>query len=448
MPDLADLCAAAVEAAEADEQVEAYGEESQRIHVRARDGDVESLSFADTRGIGIRVIASDRVGYAYAADPASQDVVGLVGSARASARLSEPDEGNLLPTLEPVEPLPGIYRKEQAAVETARKVALALELERAAVSSNPDVKKVESASYGDSNARVVLMSTQGGPLEYSRSDCWVSVSSLAEREAETQTGFGFRLARDVAGLDWEAAAAEAADRAARLLGGTKPRTDRTPVVLDPVASVSFLGVLASALSAESVQKGRSPLAGMVDSRVAGDAIRIVDDGRLLEGPAAAPFDDEGVATTRTPLIDQGTVRGFLHNTYTAARAADRSTGNARRASYRTAPGVSPSNLYLEQGEFSIEALLAKAARGVYVQEVSGLHSGANPVSGEFSVGAVGVRIEDGAFGRPLREMTIASTLLELLSGIVAVGSDLRFFPHGGGFGAPTVLVNEMTVGGI
>jgi PmbA protein len=219
-----------------------------------------------------------------------------------------------------------------------------------------------------------------------------------------------------------------------------------PVVLDPVAAASFLGVLAGALSAESVLKGRSLLAGRIGEEVAATSVTLLDDGRLPEGPAVAPLDDEGVRTARTPLIVEGFLRGFLHNTYTAIKAGERSTGNAGRGGYRTVPGVSPSNFFLEPGEASPEELLAQAGRGVYVQEVTGLHSGANPISGEFSVGATGLRIEDGSLSSALREMTIASTLLDVLRSVRALGSDLRF-PVGSGLGAPTVLIAEMTVGG-
>jgi PmbA protein len=446
LPDLDDLCARAIAGAGEGEEVEAYGSAGQRTQVRVRGGEVESLTFADSRGVGVRLITGNRVGYAYAADPAEDDIDELVHSARASAGFAEPDEGNALPVLVPTEPMPEIFRETAAGVETERKVELAVQLERTSVSVHPEVRKVESAGYGDSVSRVVLASTRGGPLEYARTDSWVTVSTLAERDGETQTGFSVALAREIDELDWEAAAREAALHAARLLGATKPRTERTAVIFDPVAAASFLGVLAGALSAESVLKGRSLFAGRTGHEVAAAMVTLVDDGRMLEGPAVAPFDDEGVSTTRTPLIEDGVLRGFLHNTYTAVKAGERSTGNAGRGGYRTVPGVSPSNLYLAPGTASPEELLTQAGRGVYVQEVTGLHSGANPISGEFSVGATGLRVEGGAFSGALREMTIASTLLDVLRSVVALGNDLRF-PLGGGLGAPTVLVSEMTVGG-
>jgi PmbA protein len=248
-------------------------------------------------------------------------------------------------------------------------------------------------------------------------------------------------------LDLDAVADEAVLRAARLLGGTKPSSERLPVILDPSAATSFLSVLAGAISGEAVLKGRSPLAELVGQDVAAPRVTLVDDGRLMEGPASAPFDDEGTPTARTAVIDGGVLRAFLHNAYTAARTGEASTGNAGRASYRGAPGVTPTNLFLEAGTTPVEELLARAGRAVYVQEVTGLHSGASSISGTFSVGAAGLRVEGGEFAGALREMTIASTLVEILEAVQALGSDLRFFPFGGGLGAPTVLIAEMTVGG-
>ena len=444
-PDLIELVRRAVDAAAGSEDVEAYAEETRTTRVRARGGEVEEFVFAGSRGLGIRVISEGRQGYAYGADPDPDSIAALVSRAREAGRFAGEDAATVLPGLEEVEPLPGVFHQSLLEVPEHRKVQTALDLEHAAVSAHPEVRKVESANYGDSVGRVAIGSTRGHPLEYRRTDAWASVACLAERGGETQTGFAFRLARDLDELDWKAAADEAADRAARLLGARKPRSERVPVVLDPEAATSFLGVLAGALSADAVQKGRSLFASLVGQSVASDLVTLIDDGRLLEGSSAAPFDDEGVATRRTPVVENGVLGGFLHNTHTATKAGTISTGNASRGGYRTVPGVSPSNLFFEPGSTSPEDLLRAAGRAVYVQEVSGLHSGANPISGEFSVGAVGLRVEDGALGEPLREMTIASTLLDVLRGIAVVGSNLRFL--GGGLGAPTILVGEMTVGG-
>ena len=447
MSDLGDLCRAALEAAADGEAVEAYAGQSRRTEVKARRGEVDSLSRSETRGVGVRLIAEGRLGYAWAADPDADEVAELVASAREGARHAAPDEANVLPSSQTAPPLPGLFREAQAGLGPERKVELALELDRAATSAHPDVDKVEEVIYADVVSRVAIASTAGVEAERTRTDCWCVVSALAERDGETQSGFSFAVARELDELDWRGAAAEAAERGARLLGARKPPTERVAVVLDPWAASSFLGVLAGALSAEEVQKGRSLFADKVGERVGSDVLTLVDDGRLPDGPGSAPFDDEGVPTGRTPLIEAGNLRGFLHNAQTAARAGGRSTGNAGRAGYRSVPGVSPTNLVVEPGPEGPDDLLARAGRAVYVQSVTGVHSGANPVSGEFSVGATGLRVEGGALGEPLREMTIASTLQDVLGALASVGSDLRFFPGGGAIGTPTLLVGEMTVAG-
>jgi PmbA protein len=443
--DLIDLCRAALSSAKDDEPAEAFAAETRRTQVKARAADVESLSASETRGVGLRTVIGGRLGYAWSADPSMDDAVELLAAARANAALATSDEANELPVASPAEDLPWLFRPALAELGTERKVRLALDLEKAAISSDPAVERVEEVMYGDAISRVAIASTAGVSGGYSRTDCWCMVSALAERDGETQSGFSFRVAREADELEWQECASEAAVRGARLLGATKPETGRLPVVLDPWAAAGFLGVLAGALSAEERQKGRSLLADLVNQEVASPEVTLVDDGRLPQGPASSPIDDEGVPTTRTVLVEGGTLRGFLHNTVTARRDGGASTGNASRPSYRGVPGVSPSNLLLAPGPENPEAVLARAGRAVYVQDLTGLHSGANPVSGEFSVGATGLRIDGGALGEPLREMTIASTLLDVLKQVVAVGSDLRFY--GGSIGSPTILIGEMTVAG-
>jgi PmbA protein len=445
--DLTELCRAAVEAAQGDEAVEVYAEESRHTEASALRGEVEGLTFAESRGVGIRLIADGRLGYAWAADPSLDEVREAVARARENAALAEPDEHNVLPAFEPAEPMPELFSAEQAAIPADRKVAVALELERRAISLDPRATKVDMAQVGDTVSRAAIASTTGLAAEYARTDAWCVCVAIANDADDTQTGFSFTIARGVHELGWEAIAAESVDRAVRLLGAEKPGTARVPVLLDPFAAMSFLGVLAGALSAEAVQKGRSLFATMQGQAIGSPLFSLVDDGRVAAGPAARPFDDEGVPSGRTELFTAGTLNGFLHDTYTAHRAGggQRSTGNAKRAGYRSTPGVGTSNFFVEAGASPVSQLLAAADGGVLIQDVSGVHSGANPISGEFSVGATGLRITGGELGEPLREMTVASTLPEMLAGITAVGDDLRFFSS---VGTPSILIGEMTLAGV
>jgi PmbA protein len=443
--DLSELAGAAVDAAQDHEAVEAYAEEARRTEVTAHKGEVEGLTFAESRGVGVRLIAAGRLGYAYAADPSVDEVRAAVARARENAELATEDEFNVLPPAMPIEPISALFRQDQAALATERKVSVALDLERLAVSADPRVTKVDQAGYGDAVSRVAIASTAGVTAEYGRTDCWAVVSALAEQDGETQSGWSFRVARELGELDWGSVAQESVERSARLLGAVKPASGRVPVVLDPFAGSSFLGILAGALSAESVQKQRSLFAGLLGEEVGSPLMTLVDDGRTLEGPAAAPFDDEGVPTGRTELIAHGTLSAFLHNAYTARRGGTDSTGNASRGGYRTPPGVGTTNFFVQPGATAVSDILLRAQGGVLIQDVSGVHSGANPISGEFSVGATGLRIVDGELGEPLREMTVASTVPEMLKSITAVGDDLRFFTA---VGVPTILIGEMTVAGV
>jgi PmbA protein len=447
VPELGELTRAAVEAAQGDEAVEAYAEEGRTTEASALRGEVEGLTFAEQRGVGVRLISEGRLGYAWAADPSLDEVRDAVRRARENAALAEPDEFNVLPAVEAITPIPELFHEASAEVPTDTKVELALELERLAVSTDPRVTKIDLAQVGDAVSRVAIASTAGVDAEYARTDAWAVVVTLAVEGHETQTGFSYRITRALDELDIGAISSEAVERGARMLGAVKPPTAKVPVILDQFAAMSFLGVLAGALNAESVLKGRSLFAAMAGQQVGSELFTLVDDGTVLDGPGASPFDDEGVPSGRTELFTGGTLNGFLHDTYTAARTGDgqRSTGNAKRAGYKSTPGVGTSNFFLDRGETPYAELLRMAEGGVLIQDVSGVHSGANPISGEFSVGATGLRIAGGALGEPLREMTIASTLPEMLKGITGVGDDLRFFSS---VGTPSILIGEMTLAGV
>jgi PmbA protein len=219
-------------------------------------------------------------------------------------------------------------------------------------------------------------------------------------------------------------------------------------VLDAFVAASFIGFIGAMLSADAVQRGRSLFAGREGDEVADPALRLTDDGTDPDGPSSAPFDGEGVPTRRTDLIGGGRLLGFLYDSRTARRAGERSTtGNASRGSYRTPPSVGTTNLVVEPGERDLAGLVAEAGDGLYVTDVAGLHSGVNPVSGTFSVGASGRLIEGGELGAPVREMTIASDLVSMLRAVRSVGAEARWVPFGGSVRTAPVLVSEMTMSG-
>ncbi|HEX4751643.1 MAG TPA: metallopeptidase TldD-related protein, partial [Solirubrobacterales bacterium] len=248
-------------------------------------------------------------------------------------------------------------------------------------------------------------------------------------------------------LDPEAIGAEGAERAVAMIGAGKPASRSCPVVLDPTVAASFAGLIGGALGARAVQRGRSPFAGRLGEEIASTTFALHDDGRDPAGAASAPFDGEGVPRRRTALIEGGALRSYLYDTYTANREGTTSTGSASRAGYRSLPSVSASNLIVATGEHSMEELLAEAADGIFVTDVAGLHSGVNPVTGVFSVGASGRAIRGGALAEPVREFTIAGELLAMLRAVAAAGSEARWVPFGGSVSTPPLLVSELSISG-
>jgi PmbA protein len=431
------------------ESVEAFATHGTGTSVRAFAGEVETLTVSETRGVGVRVVVDGRLGFASTSDVSDDGLRFAVEAARGNAAYGTADVGNVLPDPLPWQPLGALAGPGFADVSAERKVATALELERLTLAADSRVSGVSSASYGDGVSRVAIASTTGVAAYYERTDAYATVVALARDGDETQTGFGLTDGRALGDLDLEAAAREGALRATRLLGARKPPTATLPVVFDPLVTAQFLGVVAAGFSAEAVQKNMSLFAGRLGEQVAADDVSIVDDGRLPDGPAAAPVDDEGVPTGRTVLVDNGRLVAYLHDVETAARAGagTRSTGNASRSGHTAPPGVAPTNLFLEGRTRPAPDVLAAARDGLYVQEVKGVHSGVNAVSGEFSVGATGLRIRDGELAEPVREVTVSSTILDMLAAVVTMGDDRRFFPLGGAMAGCTLLLGAMTVAG-
>ena len=426
---------------------EAYVSRESGRQVRVHGGEVESLTAATQTGVGIRAWSGRRVGYAYGADLSEAGVAAIAARAAEAAAVADEDEFAAPPAPSEVEALPGLSDPSIAEWETPRAVDLALTVERTALESDPRLVGVEVAVYADSGEQVAIASSTGVAGEYESSSCYAYLQALAEGEGARETGLGFGLARGPRGLDPEAIGAEAAERALSMIGAGKPASRSCPVILDETVAASFAGLIGGGLGAKAVQRGRSPFAGRLEEALASEAFALHDDGRDPQGPASAPFDAEGVPRRRTALIEGGRLRSYLYDTYSANREGVSSTGSAARQGYRSLPSVAPSNLVVAPGALSLEQLLAEAGDGILVTDVAGLHSGVNPVTGVFSVGASGREIRGGALAEPVREFTIAGELTAMLGAVSAAGAETRWVPFGGSVSTPPLLIAEMAISG-
>jgi PmbA protein len=430
-------------------EAEAYASEAENREVRVHGGAVESLTAATQRGLGLRVWIGGRAGYGFGTDLSAEGLAGIAARAIEAVRVADEDEFAGPAIVEDGGPasVGDLSDPSRAESSPAQIADLALAVEKAALAADPRVVAVEQAVYFDSAERVALAASSAPGGEYETTSCYAYLQALAEGENGRETGLGFGLARGPAGLDPGAIGREGAERAAEMIGSSKPVSGSCPVLLDPTVAASFVGLLGKAAGADAVQRGRSPLAERLGEEVAADAFVLHDDGLAPAGFATAPFDAEGVPRRRTALVEGGRLQTFLYDSYTARRGGAASTGNAGRAGYRSLPGVSASNLVVAPGSQSVEQLLQVAGEGVYINDVAGLHSGVNPVTGVFSVGASGRAISGGERAQPLREFTIASDLVSMLRAVRAAGSAPRWVPFGGSVSVPPLLIGEMTVSG-
>jgi PmbA protein len=445
MSELLEIADRVVGMARSGEQLEAVVVRGLDTEIKVYEGEVESLSSAQAQGVGVRVVAGERQGFAYAGSLDDDVVAETLAEARDNATFATVD-----PFLGLAEP-DGVEHSaldlwHDAVVElpTERKVDLAIELERAVRSADPRISGIESAEYVDGASESAIATTTGIRAVSRDTSCYVATYALAEEHGETQTGFGFAVGRDPAELDVARAAAEAADRATRMLGAVKPPTGRMRVVLDPWVTAQLLGIVAYTLNGEAVLKGRSLFADRLGDQVGSPLLTLVDDPTDPAAFTATDTDGEGLATRRNVLLDRGVLRGFVHNAYTGRRVGTGSTGSAVRG-YSSTPSVGCMATTLVPGTASQAELVALACDGVLVQEVSGLHSGVNPVSGDLSTGAEGLRIRDGALAEPLREFTVASTLPRMLRDVQAVGGDLQWLPMSAA--GVSLVIDDVTVSG-
>ena len=429
MSDLLDLATKVAGWARPGEQVEAYASRQAETEVKAYDGEVESLSSAVSAGLGVRVVAGGRQGFAYAGSLDEDVLAETLEEARDNAAFAGAEAWVGLPEPDGARPLAlELWDEELAGYRTEAKVEAALDLERLARAHDARIKQVESSVWGDVSSEMALASSLGVSATDRSTACYLSVAAVAGQGDETRVGSGYTVGRRPSQLVPEKAADDAVTRAVRLLGAVKPRSAHLTVVFEPRVSAQLLGLLGSVLSGEAVLKGVSLFADRLGEQVASRSFTLVDDPTNEVAWGASAVDDEGLACRPVTLVEQGMLKGFLYDTTSARRAGARSTASAVRAGYKSAPGVGARAVCLAPGSLSPGEVLAQVGDGLLVQSLSGLHSGVNAVSGDFSVGAEGLLIRGGALAGPVREMTIASSIQRMLQGVCAIGNDLEWLP--------------------
>ena len=423
--------------------------EGDEFDVAVRMREVESLKDAGSRAAGLRVLLGKCAGSSYTSDLSTEGVRYLVQSAIDIARISTEDPNAGLPEAAQLGSLPGdlqLYSEDVKHVDTERRIALAKEAEEAALSTDPRIVNSEGASFSAYSGQRVFANSLGFIGSYRSSSCSLSVSPVARQNGEAggamERDYWSSSARRFADLESAGdVGRRAAERALRRLGARKIPTQQCPVIFEPRTARSLLQHFFDAVDGEAIYRHASFLASKLGERVAPEHVTLIDDGTMPGLFGSSPFDDEGVTTRRTTVIDRGILKSWLLNTYAARKLGLATTGNAARGVTGNA-GIGHNNLYLEPGTAAPEEIVRSIQHGLYVTELIG--SGINIVTGDYSRGAAGLWIENGEFAYPVSEVTIAANLAEMLSRISVIGSDLEFRSS---TASPTLVIEEMTISG-
>ncbi|MFV0258570.1 MAG: TldD/PmbA family protein [Acidimicrobiales bacterium] len=442
---LLELARSVVGQARDGEEIEVACSRGRSQSIRVYDGDVEAMTTAETSGVGVRVLVDGREGFASAGSLDRDVVADMLAEARDNAAFAESDPYVGIARPDGVDPVMiDLWRAGVGETSTDDKVALALDLEARVRAADPRITGIRMASYGDHDGAFALASSAGIEAATRATSASVSVQALAVDGDRTQTGFGWDAARQPDDLDLEAVVGRAVSQTVDLLGASKPRSSTVDLVLDPHLAATVLGLVSGTLTGDRILKRRSPFVDRVGEQVASPLVSFVDDPTDPRSLGADSHDGEGLACRRVPLVVDGVLQGYLHDSYTGRRSGAGSTGSAVRGT-RGLPTPGVQALSVAPGSGDHEELVAGIDLGLLVFSVAGLHSGVNPVSGDFSVGVEGRMIRNGALAEPVSECSIGSTLQRLLLDVTAVGADVTHLPNG--VSTPSLVVSGVALAG-
>jgi PmbA protein len=424
--------------------------EGDEFSTLVRMGQVETLKESGARGIGLRVFLGSGGAYRTAntssSDFSPSGLAHLVTSAIDLAKITSQDPFTGMPEPEAMGQITGdlgLYYDDVYSLPPAERIDYARRAEAAALSADPRLQNSDGGSFDAATGHKVMVNSRGFSGEYRRSYCSLSAMPIAQTaEGNMQRDYWYSSARTVAKLESpESIGLEAARRTLRRLNARRVPTQSVPIVFAPEIARSLVGSMFEAANGDSIYRGASFWANKLGEQVASENVTVIDDGTLPGLFGTAPFDGEGLPTRRTIIVENGVLKNYLLNTYTARKLNLQSTGNASRGLAGT-PGIGAGNLFLVKGNISPQQLLGDVKSGFYVTELMG--SGVNMVTGDYSRGAAGLWIENGELTFAVEEITIAGNLKEMLHNITAIADDLEFR---GAVTSPTLRIDGMTIAG-
>jgi len=421
---------------------EVYLQSDRNLSIRVLKSEIETVQEASSRGVGFRVIVDGKMGFSHCNDFNNGALEDTILRAVAFAKLSSPDENNILPDDAGITEIEDLFDPGISSEPMDKKINMALELEKIAMETR-GITKSSGARYGEGESEVFIANSKGISKNFKSSGCSLGVNVVAEKGDQRNTG-GESCTRvffsDL--LPLEEIAAKASEKALALLDPVMIKTQKAAIIFDPDVARSLIGGIISSINGERVLQGASFLREYLNKQFATSLLTIVDDGTRKRSQGSAPFDGEGVPTIKNLLVEKGVLKSFIYNTTAAKRAGVKSTGNASRSGFTSLPGIGVHNISMEPGSNTREEIIAATSKGLLLKEVTGY--GIDPVSGNFSGGGAGLWIVNGEVIHPVKGITIAGRAFDILNAIDMRGNDIDMNRT---FSAPTFRVAEMQIGG-
>jgi PmbA protein len=420
--------------------------EGDEFSTLVRLGQVETLKESGSKAIGVRVFSGQRAANTYSSDFSREGLDRMLKSALELSKITSEDPFGGIPEASQLGSLSGdldLYSPDVYSLPGEERISYARRAEKAALDYDPRMKNSEGGSFDAATGHKILANSHGFLGEYQRSYCSIAAVPIAQAEnGAMQRDYWFSVARSLSGLESpEQVGKIAAQRTLRRLGARKVKTAHVPVVLEPLVANSILEHIFEGVNGDSVYRGATFLAGKLGQKIAADSVNVIDDGTMPGGFGTTPFDGEGVPSRRTVVIENGVLKSYLLNTYTAKKLGLQTTANASRGLAGT-PGIGPGNYFLQPGTKTARQIIAGIKDGLYLTEFLG--HGANLVTGDYSRGASGLWISGGELAYPVEEITVAGNLKDIFFNISEIGNDLEFR---GSVACPTIRIDGLTVGG-
>ncbi|WP_026689704.1 TldD/PmbA family protein [Alteribacter aurantiacus] len=430
------------------EEMELYYANGEKFSTKVYNGEVDSYTLATDAGLSFRGLINGQMGYAYTEKIDHSSVQLLVDGAKENAFILDTEDHEDLYSGADSYPALDLFADELENVSPSTKIDFLKEVEKACFARSNKVSSVNYCMLQSFSSDKRIANSKGLDVMDRGNGIFVFVSVVVKDNEDIKSAQKLAISRDFSAFEAEKIANVAVDEALSYLGAESVKSGYYPVIFKNKAAAALLQTFVGSFSADNVHKGKSRLANKVGEKIAGKNITIIDNPHDTKGFSSRSFDSEGVPTKPLHVLEEGVLKTYLHNRKTAKKDGVSSTGHASKASYKGTIGISPSNLYIKAGEESFDHIVSNSKEAIVITSLQGLHSGANPISGDFSLAAHGYLVKNGKILRPVNQITVAGNFFSLLNDVESVGNDLETeLPSGGAIGSPSLKVSKLSVGG-